>query len=255
MRISPGRRRLLEAGGDVDRVAADEALAARGVAGDHLARVDAGARLERDPVAPLELLVELGERRAHVGRGPHRAQRVVLAHRRHAEHGHDRVADELLDRRPRGARATPLIAPKYDAITCRSVSGSRRSPSSVESQRSQKTTVTILRSACGGGPLASARPQAEQNRAPSGASAPQLGHPRTPESTAGGRRAGDVGSAAEWRTSTCASCEGWHRDTRFAVDGRAAHRARGHRGRRAGSATTPSSRAVTRGSRAARRAS
>ena len=41
---------------------------------------------------------ELGQRVAHLGRRPHGAQRVVLVHDRHAEHGHHRVADELLHR-------------------------------------------------------------------------------------------------------------------------------------------------------------
>ena len=38
-----------------------------------------------------------GQRVAHLDRRPHRPQRVVLVHDRHAEHGHHRVADELLD--------------------------------------------------------------------------------------------------------------------------------------------------------------
>ena len=39
-----------------------------------------------------------GKRVAHLDRRPQRTQRVVLVHDRHAEHGHHRVADELLHR-------------------------------------------------------------------------------------------------------------------------------------------------------------
>ena len=59
----------------------------------HLAGHDA------DP--PLQ--AQLGQRVAHLDRRPHRAQRVVLVQHRHAEHGHHRVADELLH-----AAAVPL---------------------------------------------------------------------------------------------------------------------------------------------------
>ena len=60
--------RLLEAGRDVDRVAGDEPLARGRVAGDDLARVDAGAVREADAVGRLELDVELLERRLHARR-------------------------------------------------------------------------------------------------------------------------------------------------------------------------------------------
>ena len=62
------RSRLLEPGCHVHRVAADEALAATGISGDHLAGVHAGSSLQPDAPALLQLLVQLGERRAHVGR-------------------------------------------------------------------------------------------------------------------------------------------------------------------------------------------
>ena len=61
------RRRLLEPGRDVDRVAGDEPLAG---AGDDLAGVHA------DPPS----IAELGQRVAHLDRRAHRAQRVVLVH-------------------------------------------------------------------------------------------------------------------------------------------------------------------------------
>ena len=79
------RRRLLEPRRDVHGVAGDETLAR---ARDDLAGVDADARLH----------AERRQRVAHLVRGSQRAQRVVLVQHRHAEDGHHRVADELLDR-------------------------------------------------------------------------------------------------------------------------------------------------------------
>jgi hypothetical protein len=76
--------RLLQPGGHVDRVAGSKPLLALG---NHLTGVDA------DPA----LHPELGERRQHLRRGPAGAQRVVLMQPGHTEHGHHRVADELLD--------------------------------------------------------------------------------------------------------------------------------------------------------------
>ena len=67
-----------------------------GVAGDDLAARDADPDLEPHAVGALELLVQHGESIAHVGGRAQRPQRVVLVHDRSAEHGHDRVADELL---------------------------------------------------------------------------------------------------------------------------------------------------------------
>jgi len=46
---------------------------------------------------PGDLLVETSELAAHLDRGPNRPQGVVLVGVRHTEHGHHRVADELLD--------------------------------------------------------------------------------------------------------------------------------------------------------------
>ena len=51
----------------------------------------------------LELVVQLGEPAAQLIRRAHRAQRIVLAHLRHAEDGDHGIADELLD-----AAAVPL---------------------------------------------------------------------------------------------------------------------------------------------------
>ena len=82
---SSGVGRLLQPGGDVDRVAGREPLLG---AGHDLAGVHADPSLD----------AELRECLAHLHRRPAGAQRIVLVHRRHAEHGHDRVADELLHR-------------------------------------------------------------------------------------------------------------------------------------------------------------
>ena len=85
----------LEPGGDIDRVACREPLLG---ASDDLARVDADPELERHAVVTHELLVEVAESSAQVVRGTHSAQSVVLVQAGHAEDGHHRVADELLDR-------------------------------------------------------------------------------------------------------------------------------------------------------------
>ena len=90
-------RRLLEALGDVDGLSGDEEVPLRVVAGDHLAGVDADPVGKPDAPDPLQLVVEDGECLAHLDRRPHRPQGVVLVHDRHAEHGHDRVTDVLLD--------------------------------------------------------------------------------------------------------------------------------------------------------------
>ena len=52
------------------------------------------------PYRALELLVQRGERELRLVGGPDRPQRVVLVQLRQPEDGHDRVTDELLDRRP-----------------------------------------------------------------------------------------------------------------------------------------------------------
>ena len=90
-------RGLFEPRRDVDRVACRELLIRVGVPDDHLARVDAGARGDANPVLAREILVDALESLAHLERRPHGAERIVLVDGRHAEHGHDRVADELLD--------------------------------------------------------------------------------------------------------------------------------------------------------------
>ncbi len=92
------RRSLFEALRDVDRVAGREALAAARVARDDLAGVDPGSNPNPNSPVALELCVQLLEPRAHLPRGTHCAECVVLVQDRDTEHGHHRVADELLDR-------------------------------------------------------------------------------------------------------------------------------------------------------------
>ncbi len=92
-----GLGRLLEPGRDVDGVAGRQLLVPGPAADDDLAGVDPGARDDLDAVLPRKLLVERPQSVADPRGRANRAERVVLAHRRHAEHGHHRVADELLD--------------------------------------------------------------------------------------------------------------------------------------------------------------
>src|SRR6266480_7760813 len=87
----------LQALGNVDSVSGDEPVASARVACDHLAARHAHPRLQPHPVVDRELLVQLGQALAHLGRRPNGAERIVLVQMRNPEHGHDRVADELLD--------------------------------------------------------------------------------------------------------------------------------------------------------------
>ena len=87
---------LLQARGDVDRVAGDEHLPARLARRDHLAGIEADADLE----LPARVTAEVPAREPleHPSGGPHGAHCIVLSCGGHAEDGHDRVAGELLDR-------------------------------------------------------------------------------------------------------------------------------------------------------------
>ena len=89
-------RGLLEPRRDVDGVAGRDGLLRRRIADDHLAGVDPDPLLEAQAESLLEPVVQQLERAAHLVGGPDGAQRVVLVDERHAEDGHDRVADELL---------------------------------------------------------------------------------------------------------------------------------------------------------------
>ena len=109
-------------------------------------------------------------------RCPDRPLRIVLVHDGRAEHRHDRVADELLDRAAVIARA-----PAADACVMRREQRAHvfrvelRSALAVEPTRSAKTTETTLRSSrrTAG---ANAEPHAAQNRASSRLSCPQCEH-------------------------------------------------------------------------------
>ena len=80
-----GRGRLLEARCDVDGVARREPLF---TPGHDLARVDPDPRLH----------AEVRQSVSHFESRTDCAEGVVLVHERHSEHGHDRIADELLYR-------------------------------------------------------------------------------------------------------------------------------------------------------------
>ena len=73
-------------------------MALGGIAGDDLPRVDAGPHPELDPVLGAQLVVQCGESFAELACGANGPQGVVLVQDRDSESGHDRVADELLDR-------------------------------------------------------------------------------------------------------------------------------------------------------------
>ena len=87
---------LLQAGGDVHRIARDERLPNARVPGHDLTGVDADPAREGRAVVALELFVQQTEALPHLVRGPDRAERVVLVGRRDPEDRHDGVADELL---------------------------------------------------------------------------------------------------------------------------------------------------------------
>ena len=92
-----GRGGLLQARGDVDRVAGDERLALGRIACHDLTAVDAGADRDLHAPAALEVAVEAPQLLLQLERRPHRPPGVVLERGRHSEHGHHGVADELLD--------------------------------------------------------------------------------------------------------------------------------------------------------------
>ena len=91
-------RSLLEPRRHIDRIARRQLLIRGAVTNDHLARVDAGARQDPNAVLAGKIDVHAVESLTHLERRSHRPKRIVFVYRRHAEHGHDRVADELLDR-------------------------------------------------------------------------------------------------------------------------------------------------------------
>ena len=90
--------RLLEASGDVHRVAGRPAAAGPRIADDDRAGVDADAHRDLETALGPEGCVQGRQRGLHLGGRPDRPERVVLVHDRDAEDGDDRIADELLDR-------------------------------------------------------------------------------------------------------------------------------------------------------------
>jgi hypothetical protein len=93
-----GAGRLLQPGGQVDRIPDHQRAAQAGIAGHHLAGVDAGVQLEADPPLVPQPFVERPKGGVHAGGRPDRPQGVVLVGGGDAEDGHDRVAGELLHR-------------------------------------------------------------------------------------------------------------------------------------------------------------
>ena len=134
-------------------------------------------------------------------RGAHGALRVVLVCCRRAEEGHHRIADELLDR---AAAALELGrgAVVIRAGTARTSSGSSCSAFAVKPTRSQKRTVTTLRSSRVGAAMAVRdAPHIPHRRKPSGFSWPQLGQVIT-----GGEYGVRGSSLNSWRGSRTPRC-------------------------------------------------
>ena len=136
---------LLETLGDVHDLARDEQVTLQVVTRDHLAAVDADAALEADAPGLLELLIERRERRAHLERGPHGAERIVLVDDGNAENREHGVADELLDRAAVAFDDGPASPRSSATGAARSASGSSCRTSRVDSTRSAKRTVTGFR--------------------------------------------------------------------------------------------------------------
>ena len=114
------------------------------VAGDDLAGVDAGSVLE--PHAPALSSRSLSRSRASFisAGGPDRAQRVVLVQRGEAEHGHDGVADVLLQR-PAMALEDGAHRGEVDVQDLAERLCVELLAEVVDPLRSLKTTVTVLR--------------------------------------------------------------------------------------------------------------
>ncbi len=89
-------RGLLQTGGNVHGVAGDQPLPAGDIARDHFPSVHSGPVGQPHPPAPLKLLVDLGQRLAHLVGGSDRPQGVVFMRPRQPEDGHDGVTDVLL---------------------------------------------------------------------------------------------------------------------------------------------------------------
>ena len=88
---------LLESRRHVDRVARDELLVG-GAVPTITSPVLTPVRVAIRTPYSREVVVHAGESLTHLERRSHCPNRIVFVHCGHAEHGHDRVADELLDR-------------------------------------------------------------------------------------------------------------------------------------------------------------
>ena len=93
----PCRGRLLEAGGDVHRVAGGRESLAAVLADQHFARRDSGPHAQPDAEIALELVVQVLDALADLDAGAKRPERVVLAREGNSEDRQDGVAEELLD--------------------------------------------------------------------------------------------------------------------------------------------------------------
>ena len=162
MSTSPASCRLLEAGGDVDGVSRYERLAL--ASDDDLAGVHADPRLE--PVGCHSF--------AHLPGRAYGAECIVLVRDGDAEDGHDRVADELLDRAAvaleDGAQVLEVPAhARAERLGVGRLAEARRADEVAEENGDDLPGLPL------GSATASAPPQELQNRAPSGLSAPQCG--------------------------------------------------------------------------------
>jgi hypothetical protein len=73
-------------------------------AGENLTGIHTGADLDLHAALPLELAVELADRAANLDSSTNSPKRIVFVHSRDPEHGHHRIADELLQRAPMTAK-------------------------------------------------------------------------------------------------------------------------------------------------------
>ncbi len=103
------RRRLLELVGEPQDVPGQDVLAGRCPPDDELARRDTGPVDEADAPGPIEPLVQAREDRLGLGRSANGSQHIVIARERQAEHRHDGIADDLLDRPAIGLEDGPHL--------------------------------------------------------------------------------------------------------------------------------------------------
>ncbi len=160
------RRRLLEAGGDVDGIAGHERLALP--AHDDLAGVDPDPGLQ---------LVRC-DRLAHLGGGADGPQSVVLVGHRNPEDGHDRISHELLD----GAAVTLDDRAEILEVAAHARAQRLRIGGLPERSRADEVAeedVTTLRCSRAGSTPGSAVPHALQKRASPAFWRPQLEHADT----------------------------------------------------------------------------